>query len=181
MLNNSDPMVREGTIKNLARIGSRDAAAVISRCLRDPDQRVRITACKELGQMRAHAAKSHLYDALHDPDKRIRVQAVELLSAIGLPTEAPSDREIYEANFDGTRRRVLMPPSGTLHAVITTMNGDIELELVPQGTLAERIRAGGAGISSRASTVGATSSSVTGTSTTPVATAPEGGLITRGT
>jgi cyclophilin family peptidyl-prolyl cis-trans isomerase len=68
-------------------------------------------------------------EALQDPDKRIRTHAVELLSAIGQPATAPPDRAIYEANFDRTRRRLLMPPTGSRKAIITTRHGEIELEL----------------------------------------------------
>jgi 3-oxoadipate CoA-transferase, alpha subunit len=51
------------------------------------------------------------------------------------------------ANRQVTQNDLLLPAHSQFHCFPELYkNGEIELELVPQGTLAERIRAGGAGI-----------------------------------
>ena len=83
MLNNPDPVVREGTIKSLAGNGGRDAAMAIVRCVRDRDPRVRAAACKALGQMRAHSTKIPLYDALYDSNYTVCCSAAGALATMG--------------------------------------------------------------------------------------------------
>ena len=83
LLDNSDPVVREGAIKSLESIGGRDASTLIMRSLRDPDPRVRATACGSLGKMRAHTAKGHLYDCLNDTDAVVCCRAASALSMMG--------------------------------------------------------------------------------------------------
>ena len=83
MLNNPDPVIREGTIKSLAQSGGRDAAMAVVRCVRDRDPGVRAAACKALGQMRAHSAKAPLYDALYDSSYMVCCCAAGALAAMG--------------------------------------------------------------------------------------------------
>ena len=83
MLNHSDPVIREGTLKNLAELGGRDAAMAVVRCVRDKDPRVRAAACKALGRMRAHSSKAPLYDALYDNDPIVRCSAAGALACMG--------------------------------------------------------------------------------------------------
>ena len=83
MLNNPDPVIREGTIKSLAQSGGRNAAMAIVRCVRDRDPLVRAAACKALGQMRVHSAKASLYDALYDSSHTVSCSAAGALAAMG--------------------------------------------------------------------------------------------------
>ena len=83
MLNNPDPVIREGTIKSLAQSGGHEAAMAVVRCVRDRDPRVRAAACKALGQMRAHSAKAPLYDALYDNSYMVCCSAAGALATMG--------------------------------------------------------------------------------------------------
>ena len=51
MLNHSDPVIREGTLKNLAELGGRDAAMAVVRCVRDKDPRDGRIAAAKFGQI----------------------------------------------------------------------------------------------------------------------------------
>jgi HEAT repeat protein len=82
-LNNSDPAMRQETIKNLTRIGGKEAAMAVARCLRDPYPSVRSAACEALGNMRAHVAKAQLYDALYDSDPVVCCNAAGALAVMG--------------------------------------------------------------------------------------------------
>ncbi len=83
MLHNDDPMVREGTIRSMAKMGSRQAVGAMLHCLRDRDPRVRTATCIALGQLRAHQAKTQLYDALYDKDPNVCCAAAGALASMG--------------------------------------------------------------------------------------------------
>jgi len=71
-----------------------------------------------------------LRECVNDPDRRVRTLAAESLRERGLavpPME--SDRQFYEDNFDPKRMSALSAPLGTIHAVIHTDRGDIEVDL----------------------------------------------------
>ena len=83
LLSNADPLTREGAIKNLTKIGSRDAISYITRSLNDREPAVRIAACLGLGYLRAHPAKKNLYDALADRNYLVRCAAALALNDMG--------------------------------------------------------------------------------------------------
>jgi HEAT repeat protein len=83
LLYHNDPLVREGAIKNLARLSLRELAPHIKQSLNDGDFRVRAAACCALGQMRAIAAKPKLYDALNDREPLVRCAAAVALADMG--------------------------------------------------------------------------------------------------
>lgn len=96
---------------------------------RREDVNIRIAVLDALNGFKAQEAEGLAQGALNDPDLRVRTRAAELLLTLGKTARVPSEREIFEANFDPERIRVLMPPTGHKHAVITTDHGDIEIEL----------------------------------------------------
>ncbi|MBN2212571.1 MAG: HEAT repeat domain-containing protein [Sedimentisphaerales bacterium] len=83
LLSHSDPCVREGAVKNIAKIRGPDGILAIGRSLADRDPRVRVAACRALGMLRAHQTKSKLYDAVVDKDAEVRCAAAEALGRMG--------------------------------------------------------------------------------------------------
>ena len=83
LLNNSDPLVREGAINTLSGIGGSNVISYITRCLNDCDSRVRTAACSALGRLRAHSAKSQLYDVLADRKTNVSCAAALALADMG--------------------------------------------------------------------------------------------------
>ena len=83
LLYHNDPLVREGAIKNLARLSRRELAPHIKQALNDRDCRGRAAACHALGEMRAIASKSKLYDALSDREPVVRCAAAVALADMG--------------------------------------------------------------------------------------------------
>jgi cyclophilin family peptidyl-prolyl cis-trans isomerase len=94
------------------------------------DVNIRVAALEVLGEWQSLEAVNLAQGALGDPDKRIRTSASALLESVGADSlQEPSDRAIYEENFDRSRRRSLSAPLGLRHAVIVTSQGEVELEL----------------------------------------------------
>lgn len=74
------------------------------------------------------------------------VQGTKQLTVIANDTAFP-DKGIGKLVVDGRLKKVIVSHIGTNPETGRQMNtGKIEVELVPQGTLAERVRAGGAGL-----------------------------------
>lgn len=74
------------------------------------------------------------------------VQGTKQLTVIANDTAFP-DKGIGKLVVDGRLKKVIVSHIGTNTETGRQMNtGKIEVELVPQGTLAERVRAGGAGL-----------------------------------
>ena len=83
LLKHTDPVVRKGTIRNLAQIRDSTALAGVARALNDPDPEVRVTVCQALGQARAHSHRAGLYDALVDTQAQVRCAAAVALRQMG--------------------------------------------------------------------------------------------------
>jgi HEAT repeat protein len=83
MLNDADPMVREGAVQSLVEVGGRDCIARISRMVEDVSPAVRVAVCKALGLLRAHSSKEALYDCLEDRDWKVQCAAAWALSVMG--------------------------------------------------------------------------------------------------
>lgn len=76
----------------------------------------------------------------------LAVQGTKQLTVIANDTAFP-DKGIGKLVVDGRLKKVIVSHIGTNPETGRQMNtGKIEVELVPQGTLAERVRAGGAGL-----------------------------------
>lgn len=74
------------------------------------------------------------------------VQGTKQLTVIANDTAFP-DKGIGKLVVDGRLKKVIVSHIGTNPETGRQMNtGKLEVELVPQGTLAERVRAGGAGL-----------------------------------
>lgn len=74
------------------------------------------------------------------------IQGTKQLTVIANDTAFP-DKGIGKLVVDGRLKKVIVSHIGTNPETGRQMNtGKIEVELVPQGTLAERVRAGGAGL-----------------------------------
>lgn len=73
-------------------------------------------------------------------------QGTKQLTVIANDTAFP-DKGIGKLVVDGLLKKVIVSHIGTNPETGRQMNtGDLEVELLPQGTLAERVRAGGAGL-----------------------------------
>ena len=83
LLYHSDPVVREGAVKNLVKLAHRDAAPHITQALSDRDYRVRAAACYGLGYLRIHASKDKLFKALSDRQPIVRCAAAVALADMG--------------------------------------------------------------------------------------------------
>ncbi len=90
LLNHADPVIREGAVSSLVRIGGPDAASQIAKLLGSSDSHMRTIACESLGQIRALDEKSKLYDSLQDHNPNVRCAAAVALRQMGdqagLPT-----------------------------------------------------------------------------------------------
>ncbi len=133
-LRDPDFTVVVATVDAIGQQEYRDAIPVLMEAYDAHDERqfvdVQIEVVNVLGQMMAVEAESLLVDAASHPDARVRAAAVDALTKMGKPVPAvPGDREFHQQAFDRTRRKVLAPPSGLHHAVITTSSGDIAVEL----------------------------------------------------
>jgi HEAT repeat protein len=134
MLRDPDFAVVAAAVDAIGEQSYRDAIPVLMETYDAHDERqfvdVQIEVVNVLSKMMAVEAESLLVDAASHPDARIRAAAVDALTKMGKPVPTvPSDREFHQQTFDKTRRKVLAPPSGLHHAVITTSNGDIAVEL----------------------------------------------------
>jgi HEAT repeat protein len=128
LLNNSDPEVRRGAIKNLVLVGGQMVVAAIVRRLNDPNLMVRVEACTALGMMRAHAAKSQLYDVLVDRNCEVCCAAAEALANMGDKHGLPYVAK-WVCTSDGhqiqalrcfsqiTRQRFMLNPRGLKEAI----------------------------------------------------------------
>lgn len=83
LLNNVDPIVREGAIKSLARIRGKKAEAAVISCIKDPEPCVRAAAYRGMGMMRMHEATEHIRKALADPSDLVRCAAAAALGLLG--------------------------------------------------------------------------------------------------
>ena len=83
LLNNPDSIIREGAVKSLSRIGSKEAKSAIIGYMNDPDPRVRAAVYKGMGKMRMYNEKEHILEALKDEDERVRCAAAAGLGMLG--------------------------------------------------------------------------------------------------
>jgi HEAT repeat protein/cyclophilin family peptidyl-prolyl cis-trans isomerase len=133
-LSDIDWVVATEAVTALGTIGNKDdAGALIERfSMRDDrvDADVRLEIIRVMTQMKAKEALQIATEALDRSDPRLRRAAVAYFEAVELDTpDVRSDREIYERDFDPSRKADLSLPLGTRHAVIQTKRGNIEIEL----------------------------------------------------
>lgn len=94
------------------------------------DGNIRMEIMRVFEQLKPTTGLTIVNSALEDPDKRVRDLAARILREMDLVVpDRPSDRAFFERSFDASRRRMLGPPSGIRHAIISTTHGDIEIEL----------------------------------------------------
>ena len=94
------------------------------------DVAVRLAMLRAFARWRTPAAAPLARESLTHADWRIRRAARAWFVATGhSPPEVPDDRAIRRAYVDASRRRVLAPPSGTRHVVVSTRRGEFEIEL----------------------------------------------------
>jgi HEAT repeat protein/cyclophilin family peptidyl-prolyl cis-trans isomerase len=91
---------------------------------------VEMAAMQALADLKATDVDSLFVQGVTHPDVRVRTLASDLLTKMGkTPPAMPTPREVAEARFDRSRKKLLGPPLGLRHAVIKTERGDIEIEL----------------------------------------------------
>ncbi len=83
LLNNSDPLIREGAIKSLVRIGGKEAQTAVITSMSDSDPRVRAAAFKGAGKLRIHQVKEQLVEALDNETELARCGAAVGLGLLG--------------------------------------------------------------------------------------------------
>ncbi|MBN1765125.1 MAG: HEAT repeat domain-containing protein [Sedimentisphaerales bacterium] len=84
LLNNVDPLIREGAIKSLTRIRGKDAEGAVIASLTDLDEKVRAAACRGVGHMRIYEEKEPLINFLqNDPSDLVRIAAAAGLGMLG--------------------------------------------------------------------------------------------------
>ncbi len=83
LLNNCDPLIRDGALKSLIRIGGREAIASVISCLDDDDPKVRSTAFKAVGQLRIVEMVDKAKANLGEPDDMVRCAAATGLALLG--------------------------------------------------------------------------------------------------
>jgi HEAT repeat protein/cyclophilin family peptidyl-prolyl cis-trans isomerase len=91
---------------------------------------VELAALQSLSDLNATEADSVFVQAVSHPDIRVRTLASASLTKMNqAPPPMQTPRELAEANFDRSRKKVLGPPLGIRHAVIKAEKGDVEIEL----------------------------------------------------
>jgi len=91
---------------------------------------VELATLGALADLNAVEVDSVFTQAVSHPDVRVRTLASETLVKMGkTPPAMQTPRQVAEANFDRSRKKVLGPPLGIRHAVIKAAKGDVAIEL----------------------------------------------------
>lgn len=136
MLSDDDWVVATVAAEGIGELGYSEGVPALVAAYRaretrhDADVHLQILETLRKLEVEDGPAIALLRECVADPDKRIRTLAADILAERGLAVPPmKSDREFYRENFDRSRLASLAPPVGTIHAVISTSHGDIEVDL----------------------------------------------------